>query len=39
MLRENARLQYPLRITDGNRAEIYGELLPPQGDETACDRC
>jgi hypothetical protein len=39
MLHENAHLQYPFRITDGNRAEIYGELTPPQEDETAYDRC
>jgi hypothetical protein len=36
---ENVRLQYSLRITDANRAEIYGDLPPPHGDETACDRC
>jgi hypothetical protein len=39
MLYENVCLQYPFRITDGNLAEIRGELPPPQGDETACDRC
>jgi hypothetical protein len=35
MLREKARLQYRCRITDGNRAEVCGELPPLQGDETA----
>jgi hypothetical protein len=39
MLQENVRLQYLFRITDGNRAEVCGELPPQQGDETACDRC
>jgi hypothetical protein len=39
MPRENVRLQNPFRITDGNRAEVCGELTPLQGDETPCDRC
>jgi hypothetical protein len=42
MPRENVRLQYlqyPLRITNENHAEVSGELPQPQGDEAACDRC
>jgi hypothetical protein len=31
MLRQNVRLQYPFRITDGNRAEVYGELPNRKG--------
>jgi hypothetical protein len=42
MPRENVHFQYVrylFRITDGNRAEVCGELPPLQGDETTCDRC
>jgi hypothetical protein len=31
VLPENVRLQYLFRIADGNRAEVCGELPPPQG--------
>jgi hypothetical protein len=39
MRRENVALQHPFNITDGNRAEAFGELSPPQGDEIARDCC
>jgi hypothetical protein len=35
MRREKVRLQYTFTITDGNRAEVSGELPPSRGDETA----
>jgi hypothetical protein len=37
MFRENIRLKCQFRIPNGNRAEICGELRPPQGHETSKD--